>query len=184
MEDSITSQESAAAAVTESPAVGEEEDADGEERRIVPAEAATQTSPMSLSRSSSFLWVSDCNCSGSLEDGSAPMASVSGPALSSSCPDPSVSSEAGSSGGASRIVHMDTSTASSLVSLESGRQRTHRHHHSRNNRGRMCTPDSAADVDEDDDEEDDDDDDDEGKVTSPSFFRLVITRDEEFVIPS
>ena len=30
-------------------------------------DAGTQTSPTSLSRSSSFLWMSDCNCSGSVE---------------------------------------------------------------------------------------------------------------------
>lgn len=93
-------------------------------------DAGTQTSPMSLSRSSSFLWVSDCNCSGSLD----------GMAVVSSSAPTSRHSEAGSlTSGVSRIVHMDTSM-SSLVS------------ESLSTNGLMIrrpTPDSANDEDED-----------------------------------
>ena len=83
-------------------------------------DAGTQTSPMSLSRSSSFLWVSDCNCSGSLENA----------AVTTSAASLRRQSAASSQSGVSRIVHMDTSM-SSLVSDP------------------LRTPDSAADEDED-----------------------------------
>lgn len=124
--------------------------------------AGTQTSPMSLSRSSSFLWVSDCNCSGSLDGSvpaippvSSPTASVSGGVCDGSG-DRSADggrgaavSEAGSSG-VSRIVHMDTSATSSLVSLESPGRHDRR---TRRRNRRMCTPDSAADAEEEEDED-------------------------------
>lgn len=102
-------------------------------------DAGTQTSPMSLSRSSSFLWISDCNCSGSL-DGSVPI--VSAPT--------SRHSEAGSSG-VSRIVHMDTSM-SSLISESSAGQQT-----ANSRRRALRTPDSANDEDDIDDDDEDDD---------------------------
>ncbi|KAI9557698.1 hypothetical protein GHT06_017527 [Daphnia sinensis] len=120
--------------------------------------AGTQTSPMSLSRSSSFLWVSDCNCSGSLEDNGS-VTGLNGHPLTSSSSAPAsgqAHSEAGSSS-ISRIVHMDTSL-SSLVSESSaaGRSACHR-------RNRILrTPDSGAA------HEDDDEDDDEGSSVSLS----------------
>lgn len=126
------------------------DDVDGRiERAETPTfDAGTQTSPMSLSPSSSFLWVSDCNCSGSL-DGS--VAIVSGPT--------SRHSEAGSSG-VSRIVHMDTSM-SSLISESSAGQ------HVRPRRRGLATPDSANE-----DDGDDDDDDDDGR-SSVSLSRSI-----------
>ena len=129
------------------PQIVEETCVDKVERPETPTfDAGTQTSPMSLSRSSSFLWVSDCNCSGSL-DGSVPLASAP----------TSRHSEAGSSG-VSRIVHMDTSM-SSLVSESSAvglgaRRRV------------LRTPDSANDAEEEEEEEEEDDD--EGSSVSLS----------------
>ena len=133
--------------------------------------AGTQTSPMSLSRSSSFLWVSDCNCSGSLEDNG----SVSG-LTSATHPLTSVPvsggahSEAGSSG-ISRIVHMDTSM-SSLVSESSAAgcrsSSTGTHCRSVTSRRILRTPDSGAANDAEEEEDDDDDDDDEGSSVSLS----------------
>lgn len=112
-----------------------------EEEEPIPAvtdrDAGTQTSPMSLSRSSSFLWVSDCNCSGSLDGSALLLPAGTGGALSASPGDNPASS------GVSRIVHMDTSATSSLVSLDSNSGGNRRRYK------RMCTPDSAADAEDD-----------------------------------
>lgn len=100
---------------------------------VTDRDAGTQTSPMSLSRSSSFLWVSDCNCSGSL-DGSALLLPAGTGGATSPGDNPS---------GVSRIVHMDTSATSSLVSLNSNSGGNRRRYK------RMCTPDSVADAEDD-----------------------------------
>lgn len=102
---------------------------------VTDRDAGTQTSPMSLSRSSSFLWVSDCNCSGSL-DGSALLLPAGTGGATSPGDNPA-------SSGVSRIVHMDTSATSSLVSLNSNSGGNRRRYK------RMCTPDSAADAEDD-----------------------------------
>lgn len=132
--------------------------------------AGTQTSPMSLSRSSSFLWVSDCNCSGSLEDNASVTGSNSHPLTSSSAPAcGQAHSEAGSSS-ISRVVHMDTSL-SSLVS-ESSAAGCASAAHGRSACGRrnriLGTPDSGGANDAEEEEEDDDDDDDERSSASLS----------------
>lgn len=116
VEDSIIGESAATPVITE-------EKMTQPERPGTPTfDAGTQTSPMSLSRSSSFLWVSDCNCSGSL-DGSVPPAPASRHSEASSV---------------SRIVHLDNTSMSSLVSEVSSAVR-------------RITPDSADDDDDDDD---------------------------------
>ena len=127
-------------------------------------DATTQTSPMSLSRSSSFLWVSDCNCS--VDSSSGPVADVGGRASNASMASnatsllvsaplsisrrslPATASEAEA---AATEVNMDTSL-SSLISESSDcidSSALGGHHQ----RSTQITPDSAAEADVDVDAE-------------------------------